>query len=269
MFIFIYTFFSSYSVIVEIRMWQNKRPLCPPVTQNVIIDFVIIYNEFYYSSHQLVLHHEILAFLILVPTNITLVDAVCVIVCVWQLEKLKKQSCQREGELKVTSALKVKSRPGERSKDSLRLLKDMRTLQTSLRSDEHRWDYWRVHTHFTRNREHELPCRYTQGLCPEIWVSLSGAILILLLKKKKNLTQFCKIFFLTQKKGWNTHAASEEKIINGKTKAFIYFFKKYIHYSQLMARMIWIHSSLFRSSEKTWTSCCLRVVWGLTEYFMP
>ncbi|XP_058269471.1 centrosomal protein of 57 kDa isoform X1 [Hemibagrus wyckioides] len=58
-----------------------------------------------------------------------------------QVEKLKKQSCQREGELKVTSALKAKSRPGERSKDSLRLLKDMRTLQTSLRSDQHRWDY--------------------------------------------------------------------------------------------------------------------------------
>ncbi|KAK3531625.1 hypothetical protein QTP70_025810, partial [Hemibagrus guttatus] len=58
-----------------------------------------------------------------------------------QVEKLKKQSRQREGELKGTSALKVKSRPGERSKDSLRLLKDMRTLQTSLRSDQQHWDY--------------------------------------------------------------------------------------------------------------------------------
>lgn len=52
-----------------------------------------------------------------------------------QVEKLKKRSRQREGQLKVTS------RPGERSKDSLRLLKDMRTLQTSLRMDQHRWEY--------------------------------------------------------------------------------------------------------------------------------
>ncbi|XP_060799398.1 centrosomal protein of 57 kDa isoform X2 [Neoarius graeffei] len=52
-----------------------------------------------------------------------------------QVEKLKKQSHQREGKLKV------KSRPGERSKDSLRLLKDMRTLQTSLCTDQHHWDY--------------------------------------------------------------------------------------------------------------------------------
>lgn len=63
--------------------------------------------------------------------------------CVCQVEKLKKQSRQREGQLKV------KFSPGERSKDSLRLLKDMRTLQTSLRSDQHRWDYWPSHTHFT------------------------------------------------------------------------------------------------------------------------
>ncbi|XP_017346214.1 centrosomal protein of 57 kDa isoform X1 [Ictalurus punctatus] len=52
-----------------------------------------------------------------------------------QVEKLKKRSRQREGQLKVTS------RPGERSKDSLRLLKDMRTLQTSLRMDQHCWEY--------------------------------------------------------------------------------------------------------------------------------
>lgn len=58
-----------------------------------------------------------------------------VFVCVCQVEKLKKQSRQCEGHLKVRSS------PGERGKDSLRLLKDMRTLQTSLRSDQHRWDY--------------------------------------------------------------------------------------------------------------------------------
>ncbi|XP_026994548.1 centrosomal protein of 57 kDa isoform X1 [Tachysurus fulvidraco] len=58
-----------------------------------------------------------------------------------QVEKLKKQSRQHEGELKFTSALKAKSKPGERSKDSLRLLKDMRTLQTSLSLDQHYWDY--------------------------------------------------------------------------------------------------------------------------------
>ncbi|KAI5098564.1 centrosomal protein of 57 kDa [Silurus meridionalis] len=52
-----------------------------------------------------------------------------------QVEKLKKVSHQHQGDLKV------KSRPGERSKDSLRLLKDMRKLQTSLRSDQLHWDY--------------------------------------------------------------------------------------------------------------------------------
>lgn len=67
--------------------------------------------------------------------------------CVWQVEKLKKQSHQREGKLKV------KSRPGERSKDSLRLLKDMRTLQTSLCTDQHHWDYWHLHTPLTRNQK--------------------------------------------------------------------------------------------------------------------
>uniref|UniRef100_A0A4W4E9Y7 Centrosomal protein 57 n=1 Tax=Electrophorus electricus TaxID=8005 RepID=A0A4W4E9Y7_ELEEL len=37
--------------------------------------------------------------------------------------------------------VRVKSRPGERSKDSLRLLQDMRSLQTSLRADQLSWDY--------------------------------------------------------------------------------------------------------------------------------
>ncbi|XP_058887076.1 centrosomal protein of 57 kDa-like [Acipenser ruthenus] len=78
-----------------------------------------------------------------------------------QLEKLK--SSQRKhssdgrgsrrvsgvGEVKVTttvttrgkSAGQIKVKPGEKSKDSLRLLRDMQTLQTSLRKDDIHWDY--------------------------------------------------------------------------------------------------------------------------------
>uniref|UniRef100_A0A8B9HTN0 Centrosomal protein 57 n=1 Tax=Astyanax mexicanus TaxID=7994 RepID=A0A8B9HTN0_ASTMX len=74
-----------------------------------------------------------------------------------QMEKLKKQSRRQSpgggggGEVKVTTtvstrgqgaeSVKVKPSPGGRSKDSLRLLKDMRSLQTSLRSDQVSWDY--------------------------------------------------------------------------------------------------------------------------------
>ncbi|KAK1786167.1 hypothetical protein P4O66_017882 [Electrophorus voltai] len=70
------------------------------------------------------------------------------------MEKLKKQSRQRSprhGEVAATTTVgtrgcsaqpvRVKSRPGERSKDSLRLLQDMRSLQTSLRADQLSWDY--------------------------------------------------------------------------------------------------------------------------------
>lgn len=57
------------------------------------------------------------------------------------LEKMKRQCRRQHDELKVTSALKVKSRPGERSKNSLRLLKDMRTLQSSLRAEQPSWYY--------------------------------------------------------------------------------------------------------------------------------
>ncbi|XP_051520954.1 centrosomal protein of 57 kDa [Myxocyprinus asiaticus] len=73
-----------------------------------------------------------------------------------QMEKLRKQ-CRKQsnaaaahGEVKVmtvsthgcsTRPEKVKPRPGERSRDSLRLLKDMRSLQTSLRSDQLNWEY--------------------------------------------------------------------------------------------------------------------------------
>uniref|UniRef100_A0A3B1JKC5 Centrosomal protein 57 n=1 Tax=Astyanax mexicanus TaxID=7994 RepID=A0A3B1JKC5_ASTMX len=71
------------------------------------------------------------------------------------MEKLKKQSRRQSpgggGEVKVTTtvstrgqgaeSVKVKHSPGGRSKDSLRLLKDMRSLQTSLRSDQVSWDY--------------------------------------------------------------------------------------------------------------------------------
>ncbi|XP_056613716.1 centrosomal protein of 57 kDa isoform X2 [Triplophysa dalaica] len=66
-----------------------------------------------------------------------------------QLERMRRQ-CGRH-QVKVTpssssrtrsaAAAKVKSRPGERSRDSLRLLKDMRTLQTSLRRDQLSWDF--------------------------------------------------------------------------------------------------------------------------------
>ncbi|KAG7470896.1 hypothetical protein MATL_G00118790 [Megalops atlanticus] len=69
-----------------------------------------------------------------------------------QLEKLKKESRSQKGhssEVKVTTtvttrgrgARQVKVKPGSRSKDSLRLLKDMQSLQTSLRSDQVHWDY--------------------------------------------------------------------------------------------------------------------------------
>lgn len=53
-----------------------------------------------------------------------------------QMEKGRKRSGKQSpgGEVKVPAA--VKARPGERSRDSLRLLKDMRSLQTSLR-----WDF--------------------------------------------------------------------------------------------------------------------------------
>ncbi|KAL7849401.1 hypothetical protein SRHO_G00210240 [Serrasalmus rhombeus] len=70
------------------------------------------------------------------------------------MEKMRKQSRRRSpggGEVKVTTTVstlgraaepvKVKSRPGGRSKDSLRLLRDMRSLQTSLRTDQVSWDY--------------------------------------------------------------------------------------------------------------------------------
>ncbi|XP_043086392.1 centrosomal protein of 57 kDa isoform X2 [Puntigrus tetrazona] len=54
-----------------------------------------------------------------------------------QMEKLRRRCGQQSdgGQLKVS--VKLKDRPGERSRDSLRLLKDMRSLQTSLRC----WEY--------------------------------------------------------------------------------------------------------------------------------
>ncbi|MBN3278874.1 CEP57 protein, partial [Polyodon spathula] len=78
-----------------------------------------------------------------------------------QLEKLKKSQRKHSGdgrgsrsgngvgEVKVTttvttrgkSAGQIKVKPGEKSKDSLRLLRDMQTLQTSLRKDDIHWDY--------------------------------------------------------------------------------------------------------------------------------
>ncbi|XP_065136386.1 centrosomal protein of 57 kDa isoform X1 [Paramisgurnus dabryanus] len=73
-----------------------------------------------------------------------------------QLEKLRRQySKQRnisaDGEVKVTTTVstrgrsatpvQVTSKPGERSRDSLRLLKDMRSLQTSLRCDQINWEF--------------------------------------------------------------------------------------------------------------------------------
>ncbi|KAI2656522.1 Centrosomal protein of 57 kDa [Labeo rohita] len=71
-----------------------------------------------------------------------------------QMEKLRRQCRDQSddgGEIKVTTTVssrgrsagpvKVKERPGERSRDSLRLLKDMRSLQTSLRSQRLSWEY--------------------------------------------------------------------------------------------------------------------------------
>ncbi|KAL0175260.1 hypothetical protein M9458_031228 [Cirrhinus mrigala] len=70
------------------------------------------------------------------------------------MEKLRRQCRDQSddgGEIKVTTTVssrgrsagpvKVKERPGERSRDSLRLLKDMRSLQTSLRSQQLSWEY--------------------------------------------------------------------------------------------------------------------------------
>ncbi|KAA0701647.1 Centrosomal protein of 57 kDa [Triplophysa tibetana] len=65
-----------------------------------------------------------------------------------QLERMRRQNGKPRHQVKVTpssssraAAAKVKSRPGERSRDSLRLLKDMRMLQTSLRRDQLSWDF--------------------------------------------------------------------------------------------------------------------------------
>ncbi|XP_058601540.1 centrosomal protein of 57 kDa isoform X2 [Onychostoma macrolepis] len=67
-----------------------------------------------------------------------------------QMEKLRRQCGQQSdggGQIKVWSeghsagSKVVKARPGERSRDSLRLLKDMRSLQTSLRSQQLSWEY--------------------------------------------------------------------------------------------------------------------------------
>ncbi|XP_062872995.1 centrosomal protein of 57 kDa isoform X2 [Trichomycterus rosablanca] len=58
-----------------------------------------------------------------------------------QMEKLRKRNRAFEGEAKVTSAPKVKSKPGEGGKNSLRLLRDMRTIQDSLRDQQPSWDY--------------------------------------------------------------------------------------------------------------------------------
>ncbi|XP_048017298.1 centrosomal protein of 57 kDa [Megalobrama amblycephala] len=62
-----------------------------------------------------------------------------------QMEKLRKQCGKPSpGEVKVPTrggSATGKARPGERSRDSLRLLKDMRSLQTSLRSDQIRWEF--------------------------------------------------------------------------------------------------------------------------------
>uniref|UniRef100_A0A8C1B1M2 Centrosomal protein 57 n=1 Tax=Cyprinus carpio carpio TaxID=630221 RepID=A0A8C1B1M2_CYPCA len=61
-----------------------------------------------------------------------------------QMEKLRRRCAgQQSGggrggaQVNISSHVKVKERPGERSRDSLRLLKDMRSLQTSLCSWEH------------------------------------------------------------------------------------------------------------------------------------
>ncbi|XP_057206413.1 centrosomal protein of 57 kDa isoform X5 [Triplophysa rosa] len=68
-----------------------------------------------------------------------------------QLERMRRQRGKQRHEVKVTpssssrgrsaAAAKLKSRPGERSRDSLRLLQDMRSLQTSLRRDQLSWDF--------------------------------------------------------------------------------------------------------------------------------
>ncbi|KAL4647100.1 centrosomal protein of 57 kDa isoform X1 [Arapaima gigas] len=68
-----------------------------------------------------------------------------------QVAKLKKESRQgrRAGEVKVTTTVTtrgraagpVKAKPGDRSKDSLRLLRDMQSLQTSLRNEQISWDH--------------------------------------------------------------------------------------------------------------------------------
>uniref|UniRef100_A0A8C2JRC8 Centrosomal protein 57 n=1 Tax=Cyprinus carpio TaxID=7962 RepID=A0A8C2JRC8_CYPCA len=54
-----------------------------------------------------------------------------------QIAKVRRHQTQITVWSRSAGPLKVKARPGERSRDSLRLLKDMRSLQTSLRS----WEY--------------------------------------------------------------------------------------------------------------------------------
>uniref|UniRef100_A0A673LJM9 Centrosomal protein of 57 kDa-like n=1 Tax=Sinocyclocheilus rhinocerous TaxID=307959 RepID=A0A673LJM9_9TELE len=56
-----------------------------------------------------------------------------------QAQLRRRQSCGggKGAQVNVSSRVEVKARPGERSRDSLRLLKDMRSLQTSLRSCEY------------------------------------------------------------------------------------------------------------------------------------
>ncbi|XP_018604269.2 centrosomal protein of 57 kDa isoform X3 [Scleropages formosus] len=68
-----------------------------------------------------------------------------------QVAKLKKESRQgrRASEVKVTTTVRtrgraagpVKVKPGDRSRDSLQLLRDMQSLQTSLRNDQISWDH--------------------------------------------------------------------------------------------------------------------------------
>ncbi|XP_028817288.1 centrosomal protein of 57 kDa isoform X2 [Denticeps clupeoides] len=65
--------------------------------------------------------------------------------------QLRKEGRQRRsaGEVKVVTTVStcgpmagpVRPKPSDRNKDSLRLLRDMRSLQTSLRSDQPCWDY--------------------------------------------------------------------------------------------------------------------------------
>uniref|UniRef100_A0A671R6Y4 Centrosomal protein of 57 kDa-like n=1 Tax=Sinocyclocheilus anshuiensis TaxID=1608454 RepID=A0A671R6Y4_9TELE len=60
-----------------------------------------------------------------------------------QIAKVRQHQAQQScgggkgAQVNVSSRVEVKARPGERSRDSLRLLKDMRSLQTSLRSCEY------------------------------------------------------------------------------------------------------------------------------------